>query len=141
MARTGIAVRQFGWENQTENLTVTHTALGIAALTLAEKARGRAFPRNANSAPNTEDQASAKGPEFIISDRTREFELASVRDLQTQLTRQNLAAREMRERIEALSAQAADADKRCVELQDELDVSRDGNSSPAKRQTCAADVA
>ena len=32
----------------------------------------------------------------------------------------------MRERIEALSAQAADADKRCVELQDELDVSRDG---------------
>lgn len=125
MARTGIAVRRLGWENQTENLTVTHRAFGVAALALAEKARERAFPKSTNSDPGTKDRASAEGQEIIINDPTPEFELASIRDLQAQLARQNLAAREMRECIEALSGRAADADKRCAELQDELDVSRD----------------
>lgn len=124
MAPTGKAARRFGWDIQTENLTVTHMAVGMAALTLAERARGRPVARAQSARSRTEDKTAENEPRIINHGHPHELTLAGVKDLQAQLARQSLAAREMRERIEALSARATDADNRYTELEDELNVSR-----------------
>ena len=121
MAPTGKAVQRFGWENQSERLTATHMAAGLAALTVAGEARGRMLLRATTSRPHSDDPAA----KIVQNDHAHEFTLASVRDLQTQLARQNLATREMRERIDSLAARATEADKCYAELQDELNVARE----------------
>ncbi len=121
MAPTAKAVRRFGWENQRERLTATHMAAGVAALTIAGELRNRTRLRATISRPDCGEPAS----KIVKNDQPDEFTLASVRDLQTQVARQNLAAREMKACLEALSARATEADKRYAELQDELNVARD----------------
>lgn len=125
MALTGKVEPQFRCQNQVEHLALTHTPMGIAAMTLAKKAREQGSARaNILYAPG-EDEASENELAPLRSYRQNDFALLSARDLQTQLARQKLAAREMTGRIEALSARAADADKRYGELEDELNVARD----------------
>jgi|GEM_PF-5992581 len=95
-------------------------------MTLAKRAQAQMPSKGLAYDPRTENQAvSRNGLATKRIDQAREFEQASIRDLQTRLARQNLAAREMRERIQALSARAADADKRYAELDDELNVARE----------------
>jgi chromosome segregation ATPase len=121
MAPTDQAVRRFSWENQSERLTATHMAVGLAALAIVSEARSRMRLR----APTTRLHFHDPESNIVKNDRAREFALSGIEDQQTQLARQNLAAREMRERIEALSARVTEVDKRYAELQDELDVARE----------------
>jgi chromosome segregation ATPase len=120
MAPTGNAVRRLGWKVQTENLAVTHGAVGIAALALAKQAHGQEFPVALFCERNEERTSSARRQAL-----ESEFELTSVRDLQMQLARQKLANHEMKKRVQSLSARATDAETRYAELKDELNVARD----------------
>lgn len=113
MAPTGKVEPQFGWHNQAAHLALTHTPLGVAAMTLAEKARGPAFARA--------ELRYAPGDSRAANQVTS----ASARELQTQLARQRLVGRQMRQCIEALSQRAEDAEKRYADLEDELNVARE----------------
>lgn len=125
MALTGKVEPQFGWQNQAGHLALTHMPMGIAAMTLAKKARGQGFVRATIPFPPVAGEPSENDPTLLRSHGDNDFALLSARDLQTQLARQKLAAREMRKRIETLSARASDADKRYSDLEDELNVAGD----------------
>ncbi|MFZ0777290.1 MAG: hypothetical protein WAM74_12445, partial [Xanthobacteraceae bacterium] len=43
MALTVKVEPQFGWQKQAEHLALTHTPMGIAAMTLAKTAHGQGF--------------------------------------------------------------------------------------------------
>jgi chromosome segregation ATPase len=124
MALTGKVEPQFGWQNQAEHLALTHTPMGVAAMTLANKARGPAFPRTELPYPSADQGLDIK-PSFLHSHPANELTMASAREMQTQLARQKLVARQMRECIEALSQRAEDAEKRYDDLEDELNVARE----------------
>lgn len=127
MALTGKVEPQFGWQNQAAHLALTHTPMGIAAMTLAKKARGQApaYMRADVPAATGEDRTFVVAPNTLQRHSADEFTLARAQELQTQLARQKLAARQMRERIEALSRRAEEADKRYADLEDELNVARE----------------
>jgi chromosome segregation ATPase len=125
MALTGKVEPQFGWQKQAEHLALTHTPMGIAAMTLAKKAHGQGFVQATIPYPPVTAEPSEHDPTLTRSHGDSDFALLSARDLQTQLARQKFAAREMRKRIETLSARASDADKRYSDLEDELNVARE----------------
>ncbi len=125
MALTDRVEPQFGWQNQAEHLALTHTPMGVAAMTLAKKARGGAIPRADLSSASGADRASNIRPVPLHIHSPNEFAQANARVLQTQLARQKLAARQMRECIEALSQRAEDAEKRYADLEDEVNVARE----------------
>jgi DNA repair exonuclease SbcCD ATPase subunit len=127
MALTGKVEPQFGWQNQAAHLALTHTPMGVAAMTLAKRARGRThayMPTDLHAAAG-QDQALGAAPDSPHGHPADDFTAARERELQTQLARQKLAARQMRERIEALSRRAEEADKRYADLEDELNVARE----------------
>lgn len=125
MALTGKVEPQFGWKNQAAHLALTHTPMGVAAMTLAKKARGRTFARADLPYPFGDDQAPDVELSPLHPDPANGLTLANARELQTQLARQKLVGRQMRECIEALSRRAEDAEKRYADLEDELNVARD----------------
>lgn len=125
MALTGKVEPLFGWQNQAEHLALTHTPMGVAAMTLAKKARGRTSPLADPPYASGECQGSDVEPRLLYGHPESRFTLASAGELQTQLARQKLVGRQMRERIEALSQRAEDADKRYADLEDELNVARE----------------
>jgi predicted nucleic acid-binding Zn-ribbon protein len=123
MAPTGKVEPQFGWQNQAEQLALTHTPTGVAAMTLAKKTRGRSFATaDLSYAP---DRAPGIEPHSLPGQAARETTLPAARELQTQLARQKLVGRQMRDSIEALSQRAEDAEKRYADLEDELNVARE----------------
>ena len=93
-------------------------------MTLANKARGPAFPRTELPYPSADQGLDIK-PSFLHSHPANDLTMASAREMQTQLARQKLVARQMRECIEALSQRAEDAEKRYDDLEDELNVARE----------------
>ncbi len=125
MARTGKVEPQFGWQNQAEHLALTHTPMGVAAMTLAKKARGRALASAHLSGASGENRPCDAELSPLHGRPLNEYTPASATELQAQLARQKLAARQMRERIEALSRRVEDADNRYADLEDELNVARE----------------
>jgi chromosome segregation ATPase len=125
MALTGKVEPQFGWQNQAGHLALTHMPMGIAAMTLAKKVHEQGFVQAPIPYPAVAGDPSENDPTLLRSHRDSDFALLSARDLQTQFARQKLAAREMRKRIETLSARVDDADKRYSDLEDELNVARE----------------
>ncbi len=125
MALTGKVEPQFGWQNQAEHLALTHTPMGVAAMTLAKKAREHAFTKADLPYASGEGQTPDIEPSRLHSHPANEFTLPNVGELQTQLARQKLVGRQMRECIEALSQRVEDADKRYADLEDELNVARE----------------
>jgi len=94
-------------------------------MTLAKKARGGAFPRADLPYASGADRASDIEPDPLHIYSPNEFTLAHAKELQTQLARQKLVGRQMRECIEALSQRAEDAEKRYADLNDEVNVARE----------------
>lgn len=125
MALTGKVEPQFGWQNQAEHLALTHTPMGIAAMTLAKKAHGQELVQATIPYPPVTGEAPENDLPLRRGHREIDFALLSARDLQTQLARQKFAARQMRKRVETLSARASDADRRYSDLEDELNVVRE----------------
>jgi crescentin len=109
---------RFGWQEQSERLALTHVPMGIAAMTLAKRAREQAFSK-ANALCS-----SSEGEPSNSNARARELAAANSEDFRAQLTRQRLAASEMRKRIDVLFTRAADAEGRYADLEDELNVAR-----------------
>ena len=68
MAPTGNAVRRLGWKVRTENLAVTHGAVGVATLALAKQTHGQEFPQPyfPNATKNRPFERSAASPEVRI---------------------------------------------------------------------------
>ncbi len=126
MALTDRVEPQFGWQNQAEHLALTHMPMGIAAMTLAKKARGGAICTSHLSSASGADRAirTRSDPPHIHCDN--EFAQVNARVLQTQLARQKLAAREMRRAYrDAIRSGRNDAENVTADLEDELNVARE----------------
>lgn len=94
-------------------------------MTLAKKARQHT-PAGADlHSGRGENRGSESDRTPLYRHPANEFTVTSARELQTQLARQKLAARQMRERIETLSQQVVDSDNRYADLEDELNVVRE----------------
>lgn len=124
MALTDRVEPQFGWRNQAEHLALMHTPMGVAAMTLAQKARRGAVSR-AELPYASAERASDIEPVPLPIHSPHEFTLTRAKEMQTQLARQKLAGRQMRECIDALSQRAEDAEKRSADLDDEVNVARE----------------
>ncbi|MGB6651759.1 MAG: hypothetical protein WBE64_06280 [Xanthobacteraceae bacterium] len=93
-------------------------------MTLAQKARRGAVSR-AELPYASAERASDIEPVPLPIHSPHEFTLTRAKEMQTQLARQKLAGRQMRECIDALSQRAEDAEKRSADLDDEVNVARE----------------
>jgi len=117
---------QNGWRHQAAHLTFTHTALGMAAVTLAGKARRR--PKQITRHPGIfGSELEEDGFETNQIDVAAELELTRTRSvaLEQQVARKTAAARIQNEHIKSLAAEIATANERIAELEDELNLARE----------------
>jgi len=115
-----------GWRHQAAHLAVTHTAFGMAAVTVADKARRR--PKQITRHPGIlGSELEEDGFETNQIDVAAEHELTRTRlvELERQVARKTAAARIQNGHIKSLAAKVATADERIAELEDELDSARE----------------
>jgi chromosome segregation ATPase len=138
-----------GWQRQAEHLTFTHTAVGIAAMAVAEKTRRRPSLKLVTKHPRTVDTEIERGLETskleVVNDLkpTRErlveqnsalaraekrirFLVERIAQLDQHVPREPAATRILNENVKRPVAEAAAANKRVSELEDELGSLREG---------------
>jgi chromosome segregation ATPase len=132
MALPKMSAASDGWQSQTDYLTQTHTAVGIAMMAVADKARRRAplaladQPEIAGAALEpaapAESAAPAVRPERISEPPPP---AAAPAELEAQLARKAAAIRVLSKHTNALSEQATAAERRVAELETELVLARE----------------
>ncbi len=122
MALTGMLLQRDGWENQAAQLSLTHGALGTAAVIAAEKMGRRRSPQRLKSdrdaiEPEIESRADTGNIDYAN-------ELGAMRakliELQEQVARKTAAARIIDAHMKSVVAQAASAQERIADLEIEL---------------------
>lgn len=121
MALPKMSAASDGWQSQTDYLTQTHTAVGIAMMAVADKARRRP-PLPLPDQPETdaapvESAAPAARPERVSEPLPPP---AVPVELEAQLARKAAAIRALSKHTNALSEQATAAERRVAELEAEL---------------------
>ena len=113
-----------GWQTQADRLTFTHGALGVAAITLTDKARRRPLSQPTRSRAGAASSTSQDVPP--ISQLATELELAraKVAGLERQLERKAKLAEKMQEHLDAWHEQATIAESRIADLESELNDAR-----------------
>jgi len=109
MAHTANAAQRDGWQYQADHLALTHTAVGIAAMVVAKKARRRPALRDVTCQPwtsNAEFEDGLESGEISLAnelERTR----AKLAKLEEQVARKAVAARIHEAHVKTLAAQTA----------------------------------
>jgi chromosome segregation ATPase len=126
MALPKMSAASDGWQSQTDYLTQTHTAVGIAMMAVADKARRRPplpLPdQPENAAAPVEPAALAARPERVSEPPSPP---AAPAELEAQLARKAAAIRVLSKHTNALSEQATAAERRVAELEAELALARE----------------
>ena len=120
MSLTGKKAQRDGWRRQADYLALKHTSVATATLAVAEQARRRWSPQDAECEPGLETSETDPANELTLSTMKR--------DLQQQVGRQSAVVPTLMDRWETLAARAArvsSADKRIAELKGELAAARE----------------
>jgi chromosome segregation ATPase len=120
MARGDTAARN-GWHHQAARLAVAHTTLGTTVVTAAEQARRRR-------------SSLLYGSDIDATTEAREIELAGeleaararIAGLEKRIAHETVTTRTLSEQLQTLAPQSEAAEKRVVELENELNSARDG---------------
>ncbi len=120
MAFAGKAAQRDGWDYQAEHLAVTHTAIGMAAMVVAQQARRRpALWRLGDQTLGAEPEPDLQIAKAELPNE-RELAAASRFDLEQPVTPATLIAR-----INTLTALRLAAKKRIAELEGELSAAQE----------------
>jgi len=119
-----------GWRTQADRLTSTHGVFGVAAITLAGKARRRPVSPPTTNRAGAAAATAEHGPP--ISQRAPTTELATELDraratvagLERQLERKTKLAKKMQDCLDAWHERATLAEAKIADLQSELDDAR-----------------
>lgn len=122
MALTGMLLQRDGWENQAAHLSLTHTAVGKAAVAVAEQMGQRRAPQWPRSRSEMVAAEIESQPPTANSDYANELEAMRARmiELQEQVARKTAAARILDAHMKTLAGQAASAQERIADLEIEL---------------------
>ncbi len=122
MALTDMLLQRDGWQGQAAQLSLTHGAVGAAAVVVAEQVGRRRSPLRLRNDPDTAGAEIERWPDTGNIDYANEFEAmrAKAIELQEQVARKAAAARIVDAHMKNVVAQAASAQERIAELEIEL---------------------
>jgi chromosome segregation ATPase len=116
-----------GWRYQAQHLTQTHRAFGLAAVALARQSRAQPSVQRDTSEnpPGTIEVEGVTAPDPSVYVHDLEPLDTELGELRRELSRKTAAAHFQNDHIKTLIAQAGEATNRIVELERELDATRE----------------